>query len=91
MAHHHFGLQKQVISLYRRFKRIINDKKFPNAIELHSLIRDEFEKHRGINHRDTFIIEYLLRRGEVQLKTFEEAENISIYIGNDKDEMKNSL
>ena len=62
-------LQKEVLSLYRRFLRASQDK--PGFTEH---IKYEFRKNSGIPKTDGLRIEYLLRRAQNQLKQLEKME-----------------
>ncbi|XP_032632101.1 succinate dehydrogenase assembly factor 1, mitochondrial [Chelonoidis abingdonii] len=59
----HSKLQKQVLSLYRQFLRASKEK--PGFLPR---IQAEFRKNASIPRMDVMHIEYLLRRGQRQLK-----------------------
>uniref|UniRef100_A0A452I0K9 Complex 1 LYR protein domain-containing protein n=1 Tax=Gopherus agassizii TaxID=38772 RepID=A0A452I0K9_9SAUR len=59
----HSKLQKQVLSLYRQFLRAGKEK--PGFLPR---IQAEFRKNASIPRMDVMHIEYLLRRGQRQLK-----------------------
>ncbi|KAJ6113708.1 hypothetical protein N7523_007025 [Penicillium sp. IBT 18751x] len=55
------GLQREVLSLYRKCLRAIRHKPQP---------RTEFQKHLSVNKKDFGAVEYLLRKGHRQLETY---------------------
>lgn len=73
------GLQKEVVSLYRRFLRIAAEKDAPRGASLSHLlrqadtstlfVRQEFRRQVQSVKRSNFkAIEYMIRKGEKQLK-----------------------
>jgi Complex 1 protein (LYR family) len=68
----HSGLQKRVLQLYRRFLVNIRTKSELSAeqkSDMQSMIRDRFRQDaQAVPQTNFFRIEYLLRRGEKQLK-----------------------
>lgn len=66
-------LQKQVLSLYRKFLRASQDK--PGFTDY---IKHEFRKNSVISKTDGLRIEYLLRRAQNQLKQLEKMETKSM-------------
>lgn len=66
-------LQKQVLSLYRKFLRASQDK--PGFTDH---IKHEFRKNSVISKTDGLRIEYLLRRAQNQLKQLEKMETKSM-------------
>ncbi|KAF9730705.1 hypothetical protein PMIN06_006407 [Paraphaeosphaeria minitans] len=67
------GLQRDVLSLYRRCLRAARAKPVTNRGHFQALARNEFHKHRAVDKKDFSAIEYLLRRGRRQLEMYEEA------------------
>ncbi|EDO48517.1 predicted protein [Nematostella vectensis] len=65
----HSKIQKQVLSLFRQFLRESRSK--PGFTDH---IRAEFRKHAALPRTDGLRIEYLLRRGERQLKELKKVE-----------------
>ncbi|KAJ5514860.1 hypothetical protein N7463_004412 [Penicillium fimorum] len=57
------GLQRDVLSLYRKCLREIRNK--PETV-----YRAEFQKHLSVNKKDFSTIEYLLRKGNRQLELY---------------------
>ncbi|BCS24726.1 succinate dehydrogenase assembly factor 1 [Aspergillus puulaauensis] len=64
------GLQREVLSLYRKCLREIRKKPAESRNNFKSFARTEFEKHMAINKKDFGAIEYLLRKGSRQLEIY---------------------
>ena len=62
----HSGLQKQVLSLYRRALRTARTK--PDAATSLETVRSAFREHQGVDRKDFRLIEFLLRKGERKVK-----------------------
>jgi len=65
------GLQKDVLSLYRRCLRACRQKPADTRPNFESFTRKEFEKTRTLNKKDFSTIEFLLRKGTRQLEIYE--------------------
>ncbi|KAJ5860593.1 Complex 1 LYR protein [Penicillium soppii] len=63
------GLQRDVLSLYRKCLREVRNKpvRFTPA---ETGYRTEFQKHRSVNKKDFSAVEYLLRKGHRQLEMY---------------------
>ncbi|KGO76656.1 Complex 1 LYR protein [Penicillium italicum] len=59
------GLQRDVLSLYRKCLREIRNKP-----EVDVGYRAEFQKHLSVNKKDFSTVEYLLRKGHRQLELY---------------------
>ncbi|KAJ5550691.1 Complex 1 LYR protein [Penicillium sp. DV-2018c] len=59
------GLQRDVLSLYRKCLREIRNKP-----EVGGIPSSEFQKHLSVNKKDFSTIEYLLRKGNRQLELY---------------------
>ncbi|KAL4900610.1 hypothetical protein BDW74DRAFT_161799 [Aspergillus multicolor] len=66
----HSGLQREVLSLYRKCLREIRRKPTESKHNFKSFARSEFEKHMSISKKDFGAIEYLLRKGSRQLEMY---------------------
>ncbi|KAL5332887.1 complex 1 protein-domain-containing protein [Aspergillus crustosus] len=64
------GLQREVLSLYRKCLRGIRKKPIESRSNFKSYARTEFEKHIHISKKDFNAIEYLLRKGARQLEMY---------------------
>ncbi|CAP74269.1 hypothetical protein N7489_006010 [Penicillium chrysogenum] len=67
------GLQRDVLSLYRKCLREIRNKPEVDigTIRLRrDIYRAEFQKHLSVNKKDFSTIEYLLRKGHRQLELY---------------------
>ncbi|EFW99774.1 heat repeat protein [Grosmannia clavigera kw1407] len=62
------GLQKEVLSLYRRCLRESRLKPTEARSHFEAFARTEFKKHRDVEKRDFAAIEFLLRKGRRQLE-----------------------
>ncbi|KAF2206026.1 hypothetical protein GQ43DRAFT_406065 [Delitschia confertaspora ATCC 74209] len=66
------GLQRDVLSLYRRCLRAVREKPSETRENFRSFIREEFHKNRDLDKKDFGTIEYLLRRGQRQLEMYQD-------------------
>ncbi|KAJ5834290.1 hypothetical protein N7447_000316 [Penicillium robsamsonii] len=64
------GLQRDVLSLYRKCLREIRNKPEDSRINFKNYARAEFQKHLSVNKKDFSTIEYLLRKGNRQLELY---------------------
>ncbi|KAF3066599.1 Succinate dehydrogenase assembly factor 1, mitochondrial [Daldinia childiae] len=64
------GLQKDVLSLYRKCLRESRKKPVATRPHFESFIRSEFEKSIKVDKRDFAVIEFLLRKGHRQLEMY---------------------
>ncbi|PGH10821.1 hypothetical protein AJ80_07372 [Polytolypa hystricis UAMH7299] len=64
------GLQREVLSLYRRCLREIRKKPVESQANFKAYARDEFRKNLSISKKDFSTIEYLLRKGKRQLEMY---------------------
>ncbi|EGP92405.1 uncharacterized protein MYCGRDRAFT_31653 [Zymoseptoria tritici IPO323] len=64
------GLQRDVLSLYRRCLRSARTKTAHRA-NFEAFARQEFEKNIGLNKKDFATIEFLVRKGTRQVETYE--------------------
>ncbi|KAJ5130157.1 uncharacterized protein N7515_006196 [Penicillium bovifimosum] len=64
------GLQRDVLSLYRKCLREIRNKPEDARINFKKYARSEFQKHLAVNKKDFSAIEYLLRKGNRQLELY---------------------
>jgi len=62
------GLQRQVLSLYRKALRVSRDK---GGDDVARLVRKEFDQCRHVDKKNFGRIEYLLRKGAKQVETLE--------------------
>ncbi|KAJ5961070.1 Complex 1 LYR protein [Penicillium vulpinum] len=62
------GLQRDVLSLYRKCLREIRNKPEVGYIKPH--LTAEFQKHLSVNKKDFSTVEYLLRKGNRQLELY---------------------
>jgi succinate dehydrogenase assembly factor 1 len=69
------GLQKDVLSLYRRCLRAARLKPVANRPNFESFTRREFTRNIALDKKDFSAIEFLLRKGQKQLEVYE-APNI---------------
>lgn len=63
------GIQKDVISLYRKCVRAAL-KKGASKEEFLAFSREQFERHKDLSRKDFATIEYLLRTGHRKLEMF---------------------
>ncbi|EQC38520.1 hypothetical protein SDRG_04227 [Saprolegnia diclina VS20] len=72
----HSGLQKQVFSLYRSYLRVAYEKQRLGEEGTVAFVRDRFRSEaHSIDRMNFHMIEYLLRKGERQVKQFKAAKN----------------
>ncbi|CAI7673472.1 hypothetical protein N7527_001202 [Penicillium freii] len=64
------GLQRDVLSLYRKCLREIRNKPEDSRVNFKKYARAEFQKHLSVNKKDFSTIEYLLRKGNRQLELY---------------------
>ncbi|PMD19789.1 hypothetical protein NA56DRAFT_574994 [Hyaloscypha hepaticicola] len=64
------GLQREVLSLYRKCLRGCRTKDATARPHFESFTRTEFEKGIGLDKKDFAAIEYLLRKGQRQLDMY---------------------
>ncbi|KAL4947256.1 complex 1 protein-domain-containing protein [Aspergillus filifer] len=64
------GLQREVLSLYRKCLREIRKKPVESQNNFKTYTRTEFNKHISISKKDFSTIEYLLRKGSRQLEMY---------------------
>ncbi|KAF9247913.1 hypothetical protein DTO013E5_3130 [Penicillium roqueforti] len=62
------GLQRDVLSLYRKCLREIRNKPEDSRINFRNYARAEFQKYIAVNKKDFNTVEYLLRKGHRQLE-----------------------
>lgn len=74
------GLQKDVLSLYRRCLRSARTKPSTTRPNFELFARQEFEKNIGLNKKDFGTIEFLVRKGTRQCEVYE-APNITNIAG----------
>lgn len=65
------GLQKDVVSLYRRCLRAARLKPSETRPTFETFARREFDKNINMDKKDFGTIEFLLRKGNRQLETYE--------------------
>ena len=77
-------LQKQVLSLYRQFLKVAREK--PG---FSMYVREEFKRNACIPRTDGLRIEYLLRRGQKNLKELQkpECQAFGVYTKSKQDEV----
>ncbi|PYH40532.1 succinate dehydrogenase assembly factor 1 [Aspergillus saccharolyticus JOP 1030-1] len=68
------GLQREVLSLYRRCLREIRKKPIETRQKFKIYARTEFQRHVEMSKKDFNAIEYLLRKGHRQLETYSSPE-----------------
>ncbi|ORX45708.1 hypothetical protein DM01DRAFT_1378000 [Hesseltinella vesiculosa] len=73
------GLQQQIINLYRECFRAAKEKPVDARPRFQAFIRQEFRKH-DIRKNDFATIEYMLRKGERQLKTYRKPTMKDIHV-----------
>ncbi|KAI3826051.1 hypothetical protein L1987_00093 [Smallanthus sonchifolius] len=77
------GIQKQVLSLYRRFLRTAHSKTPENRAHIESLVSAEFRKNSQLIDRKNFLhVEYLLRRGKKQLDQLKTVDSVRLSSSN---------
>ncbi|KAL1981194.1 hypothetical protein VTN96DRAFT_2995 [Rasamsonia emersonii] len=64
------GLQREVLSLYRKCLREIRKKPADARNNFKEYARSEFRKHLSVSKKDFTAIEYLLRKGHRQLEMY---------------------
>ncbi|OXV12012.1 hypothetical protein Egran_00225 [Elaphomyces granulatus] len=64
------GLQREVLSLYRKCLREVRKKPTNAKVNFREHTRSEFRKYLNVNKKDFATIEYLLRRGYKQLELY---------------------
>ncbi|KAL2349690.1 hypothetical protein BJ546DRAFT_1017424 [Cryomyces antarcticus] len=64
------GLQRDVLSLYRRCLRAVRKKPAATRANFLAFAQREFRDHTALDKKDFAAIEYLLRRGERQLEMY---------------------
>ncbi|KAJ5712366.1 hypothetical protein N7493_008834 [Penicillium malachiteum] len=64
------GLQRDVLSLYRKCLRAIRTKPTESRSNFKRYARAEFQKHISVSKKDFNTIEYLLRKGHRQLEMY---------------------
>ncbi|KAH8422930.1 succinate dehydrogenase assembly factor 1 [Aspergillus melleus] len=64
------GLQREVLSLYRKCLREIQKKPAETRGNFKIYARAEFRKHLSVNKKDFNAIEYLLRKGHRQVEMY---------------------
>ncbi|KAL3441145.1 complex 1 protein-domain-containing protein [Aspergillus insuetus] len=64
------GLQREVLSLYRKCLREIRKKPVDSRSNFKSYTRAEFNNHLSVSKKDFNAIEYLLRKGARQLEMY---------------------
>jgi succinate dehydrogenase assembly factor 1 len=69
------GLQRDVLSLYRRCLRAARLKPSANRPNFEAFTRREFTRYISLDKKDFSTIEFLLRKGQKQLEVYE-ARNI---------------
>ncbi|KAK4636318.1 Succinate dehydrogenase assembly factor 1, mitochondrial [Fulvia fulva] len=74
------GLQRDVLSLYRKCLRAARTKPAENRPNFYAFARHEFERNIGMDKKDFSTIEFLLRKGMRQLEIYE-APNITNIAG----------
>lgn len=74
------GLQRDVLSLYRKCLRAARHKPHDTRPNFYAFARKEFEKNLEMDKKDFGTIEFLLRKGQRQLETYE-APNITNIAG----------
>ncbi len=74
------GLQKDVLSLYRRCLRAARLKPQDHRPNFYRFARHEFERNLGIDRKDFSAVEFMIRKGERQLEMYS-ARNITNVAG----------
>ena len=74
------GLQKDVLALYRQCLRAARVKPSDTRPNFEAFARREFEKNLNMDKKDFGAVEFLLRKGQRQLETYE-APNITNIAG----------
>ncbi|MCJ1305389.1 hypothetical protein MMC08_008203 [Hypocenomyce scalaris] len=64
------GLQKEVVSLYRKCFREARKKPADVRENFRNYARTEFKKNTALDKKDFSAIEYLLRKGQRQLEIY---------------------
>lgn len=67
------GLQRDVLSLYRRCLRAAGTKPTSTRTQFQAFARREFEQYLTLDKKDFNAIEYLLRKGTRQLEQYAES------------------
>ena len=74
------GLQRDVLTLYRRCLRAARAKPADTRHNFESFARREFERHLDLDKKDFGAIEFMLRKGDRQLEMYA-APNITNVAG----------
>lgn len=74
------GLQRDVLSLYRKCLRAARTKPAEKRHNFYAFARHEFEKNINMDKKDFSTIEFMLRKGTRQLEIYE-APNITNIAG----------
>ena len=77
---HLSGLQRDVLSLYRRCLRAARSKPTANRPHFETFARREFERNIIMDKKDFGAIEFLLRKGQRQLETYEPSNITNITV-----------
>ncbi|GAB4825616.1 hypothetical protein Ancab_008490 [Ancistrocladus abbreviatus] len=73
------GMQRQVLSLYRRFLRAARTKPPEDRRKMESIVSAEFRSNsKSVDRKNFLYIEYLLRRGQKQLDQLKSPDTVSI-------------
>ncbi|KAL1304771.1 hypothetical protein AAFC00_003707 [Neodothiora populina] len=64
------GLQRDVLSLYRKCLREARKKPVDVRSNFLEFARTEFKEHKKIDKKDFSAVEYMLRRGQRQLEIY---------------------
>ncbi|EMD39940.1 hypothetical protein CERSUDRAFT_103849 [Gelatoporia subvermispora B] len=75
MSGRHSGLQREVLSLYRRALRMVNSKPEPARPKFLLYVRHAFRTQAtAVSPRNISAIEHILRRGRRQLEMYEDSK-----------------
>jgi succinate dehydrogenase assembly factor 1 len=74
------GLQKDVLSLYRRCLRAARSKPSDTRPNFETFARREFDRNASMDRKDFGAVEFMLRKGERQLEMYS-APNITNVAG----------
>lgn len=64
------GLQKDVLSLYRRCLRATRQKPSASQPNFYRFARHEFERNLHVDRKDFSAVEFMIRKGEKQLEMY---------------------
>lgn len=64
------GLQRDVLSLYRRCLRAARTKPADTRPNFQRFARKEFDRHLDLDRKDFGAVEFMLRKGERQLEMY---------------------